>query len=193
MMLRKDPIIDATVMEGSTVLQKQWTFFKPSRQKLGAVLLALVLSGGVSTIIWQTTAKGDIAVLKQRLLGQVHLSTGTYSARTISDLNRLSWENGLEIIATLDTINQGLNTLESPPHGNRLKRTTLVTTKTEMNQSIAELNALLQDRKKLLHSAHILKSSKLYSPVYQTYLTETMRKITKFNASKPSEESLVQK
>ena len=104
----------------------------------------------------------------------------------MDDLNQLSWDNGLEILATLDALNHQLNELEVAGREAGPDRERLTKAQMSVNKTVREVNALLQDRKKIASAAAVLKVNNLFSPEYEEYLHDTMSKVT---AMKPAQES----
>jgi hypothetical protein len=190
---RKQVVVKEAVMEGFVLLQRQWGYFNPSVKKFYMVLGALVVAGLITAGVCQLTANGDINVLKQRLVGEVHLSTGNYSARTLGELNQLSWENGLEMLTALDMANDNIKSLEtlqaqpgSDPHD-------LAKSRYQLKKSLGRVHALLQDRKVLLKSAKLFRETTLYTPVYHEYLSDTMKKVALLKRQAPPAEQMVLK
>lgn len=190
---RQSPVIAQEVVAGDwTTRLRAATVWQSTPKKIGLVVLALFISTGLVTGICQFSAQGDIAVLKQRLVGQVHLSTGSHWARTVSDLNQLSWDNGLLILESLDTVNKHVNEVEKLRANPKVSKSTLAQATIDLKKSVDELNILLQDRKTLLDSAHLLRTSHLYSPVFEEYMNDTMAKVHEVQKSLTTKESLAQ-
>jgi hypothetical protein len=194
MTFRKSLIVKEAVIEGYAALQKQGEhLINLHPRKLMVLLAALLVAGSIVAGVYHYSGQGDFVVLKQRLFGEVHLSEGTYSARTLKDLNQLSWENGLEIIATLDTMNKTLQTLEAMTDGEVPADTSTAKLKTTLADSESQLKALLKDRRALEKAASLLKADQLYTPVYQEYLRETLSRLTSVKQSLEKSDRLVQK
>jgi hypothetical protein len=183
MALEKNPVVKEAVLERVGALQKQWAYCRPSAKKFYLILFALFISGLILAGVNKYTANGDVSVLKQRLFGKVHLSTGTYSARSVDDLNQLSWDNGLLILETLDSLNTTIKVLEATPANTPAERTKIARTKVTLEKTQARLKKLLHDRKAILKTANVFQASDLYTPEYRGYLKETLAKIASLKSS----------
>lgn len=190
---RQSPVIAQEVVVGDwTARLRTASVWQSTPKKIGLVVLALFISTGLVTGICQFSAQGDIAVLKQRLVGQVHLSTGSHSARTVSELNQLSWDNGLLVLEALDTVNKRVGEVEKLRLNPQASKSTLAHAMIGLKKSVDELDVLLQDRKTLLSTAQLLKTSQLYSPVFEEYMKDTMAKVQEVQKSLAAKESLAQ-
>lgn len=144
---------------------------------LGALLVAGTIVGGISLL----SANGDFGLLQQRLFGQAHLSTGTYSARSVEELNRLSWDNGLAILENLDSMNAALTRLEAMRSQKATSGFEAAQVKTQLDRSRKALRELLNDRNTLLKVSRVLRAASLFTPEYRAYLSETMMRYRTFH------------
>ncbi len=166
---------------------------QPRARKTGLVVFALILSGGIIALLWQMSGQGEMNLLKQRFFGQIQLSSGTYAARNISDLNQLSWDNGLEIITALDKMNHALRSYEAAMDDPHTNHNQLIQNRADVKRAINDLRVLLKDRKAIEQTAQNMDSTKLYTPVYKQYLSETMDKLTELKLATKDMDNLVQR
>lgn len=193
MSLYKSPLVKEAVIDSVAMVQRHWSGCNPSVKKLFTVLGALLVAGGITAGISHFTANGDINVLKQRLVGQVELSTGTYSARSLGELNQLSWDNGLEILAALDALNKSIQTVQALQQHPDAHATEHNRAQSDLKRSLNRVHTLLKDRRVLLETAQRFHSDKLYSPVYHEYLQDTLGKLDALKIQTRQLEKLSQK
>jgi len=155
---------------------------KPAMPKLYLVAGALVVAGFAVWGICHYTG-GDMTVLRQRLLGEVKLSSGIYPARSIHELNALSWDNGLSVLETLDNLNVQIQDLEKLQANPKTSPENIARAQTKIRESQRQVDALLTDQKILLQTAGLFKSHTLYTPVYQEYLHDTLAKLSSLNVA----------
>lgn len=177
MIPRKNILVKEAVLEGYFALRKQKILDSPALKKGLCVTAALLIAGGMTAGIDRLSAHGNLGVLQQRLFGTVHLNEGTFSARNSNELNQLSWKNGLEILATIDSLNaslQALESLQSTPNPNPERIREI---RADIRESETRLKVLFRDRKTLEQTAHRIQLSALYAPAYQEYLEDTRSKL----------------
>jgi hypothetical protein len=192
-LLKPIPVKKEMVQNSLQGVQKQLLSVEPSRHKVALLSAALILSallvGGLYAV-----SGGDMNVLRQRLIGQVTLSTGTFSARSMRDLNQLSWDNGLQILATLEAVDTTIALIQSSQSEPKYSAKKLAQHMAQLKTYEKEIQQLLKDRQALNKAAAALKTNEsLYAPVYSEHLHDTMDKITAIkNVSFPTD-SLVQR
>ncbi len=189
----KSPLVKAAVWENFSVLQQHSLFQNLNLKKGYGVLVALGLSFVLIAGVFFLTGQGDLGILQQRLFGQVHLSSGTFSAQSVTALNQLSWGNGLDIMESLDTVNEDLDSLKNLRPSVPEDHAAIQRTMQSLQHTEARLNALLQDKKVLLKTARVLKTRTLYAPVYEGYLLETQTKLRQYHLAEQTSPRLVQK
>ncbi len=180
MTLRKSTlVVKDAVYEGWHLLQKSpLPLPAPNLNKTYVVGAALLIAGSIVAAVFHFSGNGNISVLQQRIIGQIHLSTGDYSARPAGELNQLSWENGLDMMAALDTVNNVIGELETLQTTSPVNQSKLIRTQKQLKHAVAQVHTLLRDRKTILQAAEKLKVNNLYTPVYHAYLQETMSKVS---------------
>lgn len=186
---RINTFVKEAVLDGVSHVQRQWMETQASVNKTYLVLAAIAMASVLTVGAVQISGGGSMSVMQQRLFGQLHLSTGTYSARTLGDLNAASWENGLVILETLDALNSNIRVIEGEVSASRAEKAAAAS---EFEESMKRIRTLLKDRKAILKSARALQAKELYAPVYHEYLRQTMEKAALVQ-KKPSSESLVNK
>lgn len=151
---------------------------------IGAVLLLfLLVNPGI------LPSKASLDKLKQQLFGEMTLSTGVYSVHSGDDLNRLSWDTGLEIMETLDEVNHSLTTLDDlAASGNDSQqlseRAELLVALRHQRQ---KLTNLLADKAKIEAARKPYGDMVLMTPAYDDYWEKTQAKLSVWDLNQPAE------
>ncbi len=191
MISQKTLFVKQAVLQCVSGLQERVVFQLTQVQKLCLVLLAVAIAGLITLGICKLSDNGNLAVLKQHVFGQVHLSTGTYSARSRYELNELSWQNGLDILGALDKVNENIQAISRLQAGSPIDEGQLIESQHLLGASVSQMNALLKDRSEIQKSAHLLKANQLYTPEYQEYLHDTLAKLANVEAKSRISQKIV--
>ncbi len=192
MNFNKSLVVKEAVMGSIAVFRERRLPVQLNPRQFKVLATSLGVAGVIVLGLFFISGQGDLTVLRQRLVGQVHLSTGVYSARTVTQLNHLSWQNGLDILTALETVNGNLRQLEKLQSKPRTKKAHILAARRSLNESVKKLDVLLADRQILEDAAKILKANTLYTPVYQEFLKDTMARVADASPRKNTSENLVQ-
>lgn len=113
-------------------------------------------------------------------MGIVSLSGSLQGQQTYDNdkLQELSWNNGLEILETLDMINTTMDDLESSSEAEQSRyKVDFEQKRTILEASVKRVQLLLKEREGLVSSAKKLKINTLYAPVYHNMLEQTMNRV----------------
>lgn len=144
---------------------------------LGWILAGVVSLSVAALTVMLLSNNGDWALLNQRLFGQVQLTTGTYAAKSVSDLNRLSWQWGLDTMDTMDALETELTATEAVLTQVSVSASELKRAERKLLVAEARLNTHLSDKAKLIRVAQVLGQDQLYAPEYSDSLFELQSRL----------------
>lgn len=128
------------------------------------IVAGLVILSTATLGVMLLSNNGDWPLMNQRLFGQVQLTSGTFSAKSLNELNRLSWQWGLDTMDAMDAVTKEITHVEAVLAAQPLDTEKLKRAQQAMDLAQTRLDTLMSDKAKLLTVSHIFGQDQLYAP-----------------------------
>jgi len=152
------------------------------------IVAGLVCVSALTLGVMLLSNNGDWGLMNQRLFGQVQLTSGTFSAKSVNELNRLSWQWGLDTMDAMDALTAEITHVEAILATQPVDTGKLKTAQRAMARAEVRLDTLMSDKAKLLTVSHVFGQDQLYAPevadsmfALQSHLAEVKTKLNEIS------------